>query len=74
MATAETARLKVEIEEKSKALNEGMVALVLKNADLENRLTVLVANNEALKERIAKLEADVAETLATLKRLVGNDD
>ncbi len=51
-----------------------MAALASKNADLENRLTALVANNEALKERIAKLEADVVETLATLKRLAGNND
>jgi integrase len=47
---AEVSKLKVEIEEKSKTLNEGMATLALKNAELENRLTALIASNEEEKK------------------------
>jgi len=61
------AKLKGEVEEKSKTLNEGMATLALKNADLENRMTALISEKktsedvnkkflEGLNERIARLE------------------
>jgi len=48
---AEVSKLKNDIDEKSNILNEGMATLALKNAELENRLTALIASNE--KEKVA---------------------
>jgi hypothetical protein len=47
---AEVSKLKSDIEEKSKILNEGMATLALKNAELENRLTALIASNQGEKK------------------------
>jgi integrase len=63
----ELTKLKNEVEEKSKAFNDGMAALALKNADLENRLTAMIAENQDLRSRLKTVE----EAVADLKKLAG---
>jgi integrase len=52
---AEVTKLKVEVEEKSKVLNEGMAMLAVKNAGLENRLTAMIAENQAMKNEMQSM-------------------
>lgn len=52
----EVGKVKAELEEKSKVLNEGMAALALKNADLENRLTAMISENQSVRRKLSELE------------------
>lgn len=55
---ADLGRVKAELEEKSKVLNEGMATLALKNADLERRLGKVEADNQELRRQLeARVEA-----------------
>jgi integrase len=62
----ELAKLKNEVEEKNRTFNEGMATLALKNADLENRLTALIAENQDLRGRLKTVE----EAVKDLKKIV----
>ncbi len=64
---AEIVKIKAELDEKSKALNEGVAALAMRNTTLETKLEILVADNEGLKTRVAKLERTINEVLKDLK-------
>ena len=47
-------KVDVIVGEKSKVLNEGMASLALKNADIENRLTVLIIEKQKLCGKVSR--------------------
>jgi len=65
---AELGKVKAELEEKSKILNEGIATLALKNADLENRITAMIAENQTTKNT---MHATTLKNTELERRVVG---
>ena len=53
---ADMSKVKAELEDSKKVLNEGMATLALKNAELENRLAALIASNQAWDLKLKEIE------------------
>ncbi|MGA2573194.1 MAG: tyrosine-type recombinase/integrase [Candidatus Methanomethylicaceae archaeon] len=62
-------KVDVIVSEKSKTLNEGMATLALKNADLENRLTAMIAENASLKSQFEDVRQEVSELTINFKEI-----
>ncbi|MBS7619780.1 hypothetical protein KEJ21_03945 [Candidatus Bathyarchaeota archaeon] len=62
----EVSKLKEEVEERNKQLQQIINTLVVENTELKSRINLIVSENEELKRRTRKVEEKIEELIKTL--------